>query len=123
KPGIFVEGASGFGIRFGIGGRLTVLNVGGAASEWRTDFAIGTYNVVGTEYYHRIQGSKWFVAPRASYQQTELPLYDSRGQKLSDYDKINYNAGGDVGYAFGRFRELRAGYEFGYLKTTLGTGV
>src|SRR4029079_13241511 len=66
KPGLFVEGASGYGMRFGIGARITVLDVGGPASEWRTDLAIGTYNVVGTEYYHRIHGGKWFVAPRAS---------------------------------------------------------
>ena len=122
RPGIFIEAASGYGMRFGIGGRLTLVDFGGPASEWRTDVAIGTYNVLGTEYYYRVQGGKWFVAPRAAFQQSELPLYDSQGQKTSDFDKINYSAGGDFGYAFGRFREFRAGYEFGYLKTTLDTG-
>lgn len=110
-------------MRFGIGGRVTFLNVGGAASEWRTDLSIGIYNLVGTEYYHRINGGKWFVAPRGLLEQTELALYNSQGDKTSDYDKITYRGGGDIGYAFGRFRELRVGYEFGHLKTSLDTGV
>jgi NTE family protein len=122
KPGIFIDGASGEGIKFGMGGRLTFLNFGGPASEWRTDAAIGTYNVLSTEYYYRIQGSKWFVAPRGGFTENELSLYDSQGHKTADFDATNYSGGGDLGYAFGRFKEFRAGYEFGYLKTTLDTG-
>jgi NTE family protein len=122
RPGIFIEGANGYGMRFGIGARLTLLNYGGPASEWRTDFAIGTYNVLGTEYYYRFQGGKWFVAPRAAFEQTELALYNSSGQRTSDFDNIRYRVGGDFGYAFGRFREFRVGYEVGHLETTLDTG-
>jgi NTE family protein len=122
KPGIFIDGASGEGMQFGMGGRVTFLGFGGPASEWRTDAAVGTYNVLSSEYYYRIQGSKWFVAPRAGFSKTELPLYDSQGHNTADFDTINYNVGGDFGYAFGRYREFRAGYEFGYLKTTLDTG-
>lgn len=122
KPGIFINGASGDGIKFGIGGRLTFLNFGGPASEWRTDAAIGTLNVLSTEYYYRIQGGKWFVAPQAGFQQTELTLYDPQGRKTSDFDKITYSGGADIGYAFGRFKEFRAGYEFGHLETRLDTG-
>jgi hypothetical protein len=78
--------------------------------------------LLSTEYYYRILGSKWFVAPRGSFNQTELPLYDSQGNKTADFDRINYSAGGDFGYAFGRFKEFRAGYEFGHLKTTRDAG-
>jgi NTE family protein len=122
RTAIFVDGANGEGMRFGIGARLTFLDVGGPASEWRTDATIGTYNVLGTEYYYRIKGGKWFVAPRVGFQQDELTLYDSRGQRISDYDKITYSGGADLGYAFGRFKEFRIGYEFGHLETQLDIG-
>ena len=119
KPALFIEGASGAGLKFGFGGRLTFLDFGGPASEWRTDAAIGTYNVLGTEYYYRIQGGKWFVAPRAGYQQRPLTLYTSEGHNAGDYDRKTYNAGADIGYAFGRFREFRIGYEYGHVATIL----
>jgi NTE family protein len=122
KPAIFIDGASGEGMRFGIGGRLTFLDFGGPASEWRTDAAIGTYNVLATEWYYRIQGGKWFVAPRAGFEQRELRLYNSQGEKTTDYDRIIYDGGADLGYAFGRFKEFRIGYEFGHLETLLDAG-
>jgi NTE family protein len=122
KPAIFIDGASGEGMRFGVGGRLTFLDVGGPASEWRTDAAIGTYNVLATEYYYRILGGKWFVAPRAGFDQRELTLYNTHAQKITNYDKIVYDAGADLGYAFGRFKEFRIGYELGHLETLLATG-
>ena len=50
-----------------------------------------------------------------------MPLYNSQGQKSVDFDRTYYSGGGDFGYAFGRFREFRAGYEYGYL-STLDTG-
>jgi NTE family protein len=119
---IFIDGASGEGIRFGIGARLTFLDVGGPASEWRTDATIGTYNVLGTEYYYRIKGGKWFVAPRIGFEQDNLTLYDTLGQRISDYDKITYSGGADLGYAFGRFEEFRMGYEIGHLHTLIDVG-
>jgi NTE family protein len=122
KPAIFIDGASGEGMRFGVGGRLTFLDFGGPASEWRTDAAIGTYNVLATEYYYRILGGKWFVAPRAGFEQRELTLYNTQGQKTTDYDRITYNGGADLGYAFGRFKEFRIGYEIGHLETLLAAG-
>jgi NTE family protein len=122
KPAIFLDGANGEGLRFGIGARLTFLDFGGPASEWRSDFSIGTYNRLGTEYYYRIKGGKWFVAPRAGYARDSFPLYGQNGDKLADYNETTYGAGVDLGYAFGRAQELRMGYQYGYLKTTLETG-
>jgi NTE family protein len=122
RTAIFIDGASGEGMRFGIGARLTFLDVGGPASEWRTDATIGTYNVLGTEYYYRIKGGKWFVAPRLGFEQDNLTLYDTRGERISDYDKITYSGGADLGYAFGRFKEFRIGYEIGHLHTLLDLG-
>lgn len=122
KPAVLIDGASGEGIRFGIGARLTFLDIGGPASEWRTDAAIGTYNVLGSEYYYRLQGGKWFVAPRVTFIKNQLPMYDSWGNHTADYDKSEFAGGADVGYAFGRAQELRLGYEIGHLSTNLDTG-
>jgi NTE family protein len=97
------------GFRFGIGGRFTFLDIGGPASEWRSELSIGQINRIGTEYYYRIKGGKWFLAPRFYYWEDSRPLY--RGdEQISDF--ITRKTGGavDLGYAFGRFQELRAGY-------------
>lgn len=122
KPAIFLDGANGEGLRFGIGARLTFLDVGGPASEWRSDFSVGTYNRLSTEYYYRIKGGKWFVAPRIGLTKDEFPLYNPSGKKIADYNEDNYAGGADLGYAYGRAQELRMGYQYGYLKTTLETG-
>ena len=41
RPGIFMEAETGYGMRFGLGGRLTLVDFGGPASEWRTDSRSG----------------------------------------------------------------------------------
>jgi NTE family protein len=122
KPSIFIDGANGDGIRFGIGARLTFLDFGGPASEWRSDFSVGTYNQLATEYYYRIKGGKWFVAPRLGFNQDEFPLYGSNGAKLAEYSEKRYGGAVDLGYAFGRTKELRTGYQLGNLNTTQSTG-
>jgi NTE family protein len=122
KPTIFIDGANGEGLRFGIGARLTFLDFGGPASEWRSDFSIGTYNQLSTEYYYRIKGGKWFVAPRAAFTQDEFPLYSSNGNRLSQYDEKRYGGAVDLGYAFGRVQELRMGYQVGHLSKSQSIG-
>ena len=44
RPSLFIDGASGDGIRLGFGARLSFFDIGGPASEWRTDASVGTYN-------------------------------------------------------------------------------
>ena len=122
KPTILIDGASGEGMRFGIGARLTFLDFGGPASEWRTDATIGTYNFLSTEYYYRIKGGKWFVAPRIGLVKSQLPIYDLQGNHTADYDRTDAGGGADLGYAFGRSQEFRVGYELGHLKTDLDVG-
>lgn len=123
RPAIFLDGANGEGLRFGVGARFTFLDVGGPASEWRTDLRIGTFNRVETEYYYRIRGGKWFVAPRAGFTQEPFPIYDRKGNRVEQLTHRDYAGGADLGYAFGRVQELRVGHREGYLNTTLDTGL
>lgn len=105
------------GLRFGIGGRLTFLDFGGPASEWRTDLQLGQTNRAASEYYWRIGGGKWFLAPQAFFAEDTRPLYRGKDQ-IADFVTRQGGAALDLGYAFGRFQELRAGMATG--RTRIG---
>ncbi len=122
RPTFLIDGLSGDGIRLGIGARLTFLDLGGPASELRADFSIGTYTTASMEYYYRISGGKWFIAPRGEFRRNQVPIYDIHGDHVSGYSNDKYSGAADLGHSFGRFRELRMGYEIGHLSTTLITG-
>ena len=122
RPSIVLDGASGDGLRFGVGARLTFLDTGGPASEWRTDFSIGILSRLETEYYHRILGGKWLLAPRLGFTQEPRSFFGSAGARLAQGNERNYFGAIDAGYAFGRWQEFRVGYQRGYLKTSLNTG-
>lgn len=109
KPAIVMDANRGDGIQFGIGLRATFLDLGGPASEWRTDLSIGVINLMATEYYHRIRGGKWFIAPHLLYSEREQPLYNG-SRRLADFTTRERGGGAGFGYAFGRFREFRVGY-------------
>mgnify|MGYP005832352617 CR=1 FL=1 len=109
------------GFRFGIGGRLTFLDFGGPASEWRTDLSIGQINRVSSEYYYRIAGGKWFLAPQGFYFEESRPLYRGKDQ-IADFITQGGGASLDLGYAFGRFQELRAGAATGRARIAVTKG-
>jgi hypothetical protein len=109
------------GFRFGIGGRLNFLDFGGPASEWRTDLSIGVLNRASTEYYYRLKGGKWFVAPRFGYAEDSRPVYEN-DEIISDFTTKEMDGAVDLGYAFGRYRELRAGYTLGNHRIAVSRG-
>src|SRR5256712_11004550 len=61
------------------------------------------------------------VAPHADASDTTVQIY-SKNDPLADYRIYRINIGGDVGYSFGRFSELRVGYQVGSLNTKLRLG-
>jgi NTE family protein len=65
--------------------------------------------------------SRWFFAPHADASDTTFPIY-AKNDPLADYRIYRINIGGDVGYSFGRFSELRVGYQVGSLNTKLRLG-
>lgn len=109
KPSFLLMASPDEGLKFGAGARVTFLDIGGPASEWRTDLSIGVFNRLGTEYYYRLRGGKWFVAPRLGYEETEQPIYRD-GERVSEFTNRRMGGGVDLGYAFGRFQEFRIGW-------------
>ncbi len=122
RIGLLLDASRQEGFRFGVGGRLYFLDFGGPASEWRTDLSIGVLNKASTEYYYRLKGGKWFVAPRFAYTEDSRPLYQNE-EVISDFITREMDGAVDIGYAFGRFRELRAGYTVGNHRIGVTKGV
>ncbi len=76
RPLININGASYDNVFFSIGGRITFLNFGGYRRELRTDVIFGSQYGVSTEYYRPFTPtSEWFVAPRATYNNAQFPLF------------------------------------------------
>jgi NTE family protein len=102
--------------------RITVLDVGGYRSEWRTDVSFGSTWGLATEYYRPVSvRSKWFVAPRLFATNIPFDLYDHSTQ-IAQYRMHRYGGAVDLGFAVNRFSELRLGYELGYFNSSLNIG-
>jgi NTE family protein len=122
QPAFEVDGSEAGDIEFTAAGRFTFLDVAGFRSEWRTDFLFGnTYGVTSELYKPFSAESKWFVAPHADASDTAFQIY-AKNDPLADYRIYRADVGGDVGYGFSRFSEVRAGYEAGGLDTELRLG-
>jgi NTE family protein len=122
--GFTIDGSNGDGLNFGVGGRLTFLDLGGPRSEWRTDFNVGTFNYLATEYYWRPKGGPFFIAPRLVYGNSAFSYYKD-GQNIFTFRLKEPAMGIDLGIAGGRFSELRFGYQLARqtLETTQGIPV
>jgi NTE family protein len=122
QPAFEVDGSEAGDIAFMLGTRLTLVDVAGFRSEWRTDFLFGNTYGISSELYRPFWGeSKWFFAPHADASDTTFQIY-AKNDPLADYRFYRMNIGGDVGYGFSRFSEVRVGYEVGSLSTKLRLG-
>lgn len=100
-------------VNFNLLARLTFFDIGKHGSEWRNDLRLGSNGYFGTEYYRPLGKTKFFVAPRASYERRRLNIF-SNGDRIAEYVGQNAEMGVDLGYNFNARSELRAGYTFGY---------
>src|SRR5213594_3051567 len=117
-----VDGSQSGNVDFTAGTRFTFMDVAGFRSEWRTDVLLGNTYGIQTELFRPFRAeSRWFFAPHADASDTTFPIY-AKNDPLADYRIYRINVGGDVGYSFGRFSELRVGYEVGSLNTKLRLG-
>jgi NTE family protein len=122
QPAFEVDGSEAGDIEFTLGTRLTLTDVAGFRSEWRTDFLFGNTYGVSSELYRPFRAeSKWFVAPHASASDATFQIY-AKNDPLADYRFYRLNIGTDLGYGFSRFSEVRVGYEVGHLSTKLRLG-
>ncbi len=120
--GFEMDGSESDNANFTLASRVTFVDIAGFRSEWRTDVLFGnTYGVASELYRPFTASSKWFFAPHADAGDTAFYLY-RKSDPLADYRVSRANIGGDLGYEFGRFAEVKAGYEMGYLDTRLRLG-
>ncbi len=122
QPAFQVDGSESGDVNFSLASRLTVLDVAGFRSEWRTDFLFGsTYGVASELYRPLTPVSRWFFAPHADASDRQFQIY-SRNDPVADYRIYQTDIGSDFGYGFSRFSEVRVGYEVGYLNAKLRLG-
>ena len=120
--GFEMDGSENQNVNFTLAARLTFMDVAGFRSEWRTDMLFGnTYGIDSELYRPFTPSSKWFFAPHAGIEDTAFNIYHT-SDPLADYRVARANIGGDLGYGFSRFAEMRAGYEVGFLDDRLRLG-
>jgi NTE family protein len=120
--GFSVDGSENDDVTFTFLTRLTLMDVAGYRSEWRTDVQFGnTYGAASELYRPFTAASRWFVAPRADASSTSFKVFQ-KNDPIADYRLYRAHIGADVGYGFNRFTEFRAGYELGYLDAHLRLG-
>ena len=117
-----VDGSQSGNVDFTMGTRFTFMDATSFRSEWRTDLLLGNTYGIQTELYQPVwKDSRWFFAPHADASDTTFQIY-AKNDPLADYRIYRINIGGDIGYSFGRFSELRVGYQVGSLNTKLRLG-
>jgi NTE family protein len=117
-----VDGSQSGNVDFTMGTRFTFMDVAGFRSEWRTDLLLGNTYGIQTELFRPFRAeSRWFFAAHGDASDTTFPIY-AKNDPLADYRIYRTNIGGDIGYSFGRFSELRVGYQVGSLNTKLRLG-
>jgi NTE family protein len=120
--GFEVDGSESNDVDFTLATRLTFLDVAGYRSEWRTDFIFGnTYGIESELYRPLSPASKWFFAPHAAASSSAFKVY-RKSDPLAEYRFNRTEIGGDIGYGFSRFNEVRFGYEVGTLDARLRLG-
>jgi NTE family protein len=122
RLGFDVDGAESNNVTFTLLSRLTLMDVAGFRSEWRTSLEFGNTYGLQTELYKPLNATtKWFVAPRGGASDTAFKIY-SKSNPVADYRIQQVDVGGDLGYAISHFSELRMGYEVGYRSAYLRLG-
>lgn len=124
-PAFVIDGSDYKNVLFEVGGRITLLDVGGFGSDWRNDFVAGSEYGFKTEYFHPFTSeTAWFAAVHGVADNKPLFVYQ-RNKLVGAYRDRVVGGGLDLGYTFGRDAELRVGYEAGYQKINeeLGTPV
>lgn len=120
---VVIDGSDTANVLFGLGARLTLLNLGGFLSEWRTDAFFGTGYGISTEYFRPLsETSKWFTAARAYAQTTPFDIY-ADNDRISEYNLRRLGMGIDLGYSLSARSEVRLEQDLASYGTKRVTGV
>ena len=109
QVGVDVNNSDNDDVNFSARGRLTFFDVLGDGNESRNDISIGSRTLLGTEFYHPLGKSRFFVAPNAFYEDRKVNFYDD-GNRLAEYSFKTAQAGIDLGFEASRNNEFRFGY-------------
>lgn len=115
NPLVLIDGSDYTDVRFSLGARITLLDLGGFGSEWRNDVIAGSQYGVASEYYHPLSwNSHYFVAPRAFANTGPFDIYND-DVRVATYRERNLGVGLDFGIAISKSAELRLGYQAEHL--------
>jgi NTE family protein len=123
NPLFIIDGSDYTDVRFSLGARVTLHDIGGFGSELRNDFIVGTSYGASSEYYHPLNWfSHFFVAPRGFVTAAPFDLYldDTR---IATYRERMAGGGLDFGIAVSRFSELRFGYQSSHFSLDRSIGI
>lgn len=93
-------------------------------SEARFVGTLGDRKRLFAEYFKVLDSRRdWFVAPSVDVQKRPVPVYDSSGYRLGEYDVTYGLATLAAGRQFGTFGEIRAGVQIGVGEAEVQEGV
>lgn len=109
RAGIAFEANGQGAIDFGLLASVNRTRINALGAEWKTEVQFGSNTFLGTSFYQPLSFSRgWFVEPGVSYTRRDVPLYVER-DRVAEFDVREAISRLDLGYAFGRFGELRLG--------------
>lgn len=104
-----------------VGYQATWLNRYGL--EWTNELELGTIRRFSTELYQPLgAGSRWFASLYGEVKREPVYFFDDTGKRLAEYSLLRIPAGLDLGYAMGRYGEVRVGYSFAEYRADLAVG-
>jgi NTE family protein len=121
-PGLELENIDSNTFALNLKGRIVFYDTLVPESEFRLDFGVGTSQEAGLELYHRLFGSRVFLAPRAYWHRRSLNGYDALGETIAEYREKVAGAGVDLGLDLGPRSEVRVGYDWADLRARLNIG-
>src|SRR5262249_8405646 len=82
-------------VKFSLGGRFTIFDVGSYGSELRIDAIVGSDDFLGAEYFRPLGRKGFFVAPRAAFNSSATDLF-ANGDRVAEYRQHRVAAGMDA---------------------------
>jgi NTE family protein len=108
-------------VKFSIGGRFTIFDVGSYGSELRVDTIVGSDNLLGVEYFRPLGERGFFVAPHAEFAGTSVDLF-AAGDRVAEYRQRRIAVGLNTRYIFNRRSQISFGYEVGREQAKVSIG-
>jgi NTE family protein len=101
---------------------LTKTRINRRGAEWRNDVIVGNDLLLVSELYQPLDfAGDWFFAPRLRFGEERFKFWDE-GEAVADLNIGVLEAGLDLGYAFNRMGEIRAGVVAGNADVEVETG-